>query len=32
MNFRAEMIGAELALEPGREGGTEITCTVPVSD
>ena len=32
MNFRAEMIGAELALKPGREGGTEITCTVPVSD
>ena len=32
MNFRAEMIGAELTLKPGRKGGTKITCSLPVSD
>ncbi|EEF63149.1 PAS domain S-box protein [Pedosphaera parvula] len=29
MNYRARTIGATIAIKPGREGGTILTCTLP---
>lgn len=31
MNYRAQMIGASLTIEPGSSGGTIVTCSVPDS-
>ncbi len=29
MRYRADLIGAELAVRPGRDGGTVVTCVLP---